>query len=407
MSRANWEEVAGIVNDAAGPGAVAPAVALLVGRGDQTVFEHYAGQAGFPGHETACAAATIFDVASLTKPLVTVALTLDLVSRGQLSLDMPVAEVLPKFDSGEDARRAQVTVRDLLRHDSGLPAYVRYFETFPSDTPPSREEGQALRRRMFALAISEPLERDPRSGSVYSDVGFLVLGAVVEAVASQELAVHAARSRAPAAFSRVAELARDRLFVPLGVADATFVELVDGPSDQLLARCAATGDCEWRRRVVHGVVQDENAYAMGGVASHAGLFATARAVHALAAEWIAASQGRGRVLGQAAVLQWWNRTEAAQGAAQSTWALGWDTPTAGASSAGSRVSGDSVGHLGYTGTSIWIDRTRGVHVVLLTNRIAYGRNSDAIRALRPRLHDAVFAAIDAGAGSSTAAGSRN
>ena len=133
---------------------------------------------------------------------------------------------------------------------------------------------------------------------------------------------------------------------------------------------------------------------MGGVAPHAGLFATARDVHRLVAQWVAAAAGHGRVLDHALVLQAWDRERASAAAAESTWALGWDTPTPGASSAGSRVSRDSVGHLGYTGTSIWIDRTRQTHVVLLTNRIAYGRNPDAIRALRPPLHDAVFAALD-------------
>ena len=104
--------------------------------------------------------------------------------------------------------------------------------------------------------------------------------------------------------------------------------------------------------------------------------------------------GRGRVLDRRVVGHAWNRSASAAGAAPSTWALGWDTPTPGASSAGSRIGAGAVGHLGYTGTSIWIDPSRRAHVVLLTNRIAYGRNSDAIRALRPRLHDAVFAALD-------------
>jgi CubicO group peptidase (beta-lactamase class C family) len=158
------------------------------------------------------------------------------------------------------------------------------------------------------------------------------------------------------------------------------------------SRIAAAGTCEWRRRSIHGEVQDENAWAMGGVASHAGLFATVEAVHLLVLEWVRAAAGRGLLLDRRLVTYAWAR---ASGVARGTWALGWDTPSPGASSAGTRVGPSAVGHLGYTGTSVWIDRNRGVHVVLLTNRIACGRSSDAIRALRPRLHDAVFAAVDA------------
>jgi serine-type D-Ala-D-Ala carboxypeptidase len=221
-------------------------------------------------------------------------------------------------------------------------------------------------------------ERDPRSGSIYSDIGFLVLGAVVERV-----------SRA-----RVDAFAREKIFAPLAYGDAGFVDLLEQPDDDFLRRAARTGFCEWRRREVHGFVQDENAFAMGGVGAHAGLFATARSVHRLAAEWTKASDGHGRVLDQRIVGHAWDRAAASAGAASSTWALGWDTPTPGTSTAGSRIGPGAVGHLGYTGTSLWIDPSRHVHVVLLTNRVAYGRKPDGIRALRPRVHDAVFAALD-------------
>ena len=142
------------------------------------------------------------------------------------------------------------------------------------------------------------------------------------------------------------------------------------------------------------MVQDENAYAMGGIATHAGLFATARSVHRLVAEWTEAWAGRGRVLDRRLVDHAWNRSGRAAGAAPSTWALGWDTPTPGASSAGSRIgrapSATSATPARRSGSTRAVD----AHVVLLTNRIAYGRNSDAIRALRPRIHDAVFAVLD-------------
>ncbi len=382
MSPPDWTPVAQILDEAVGPGRVAPAAALLVGHGGDIVFEHSAGVAGVPGNERPCDETTIFDLASLTKPLVTVALTLDLISRGKLGFDSRVADFLPGFvagaagGEGADARRRAVSVRHLLRHDSGLPAYRRYFERF--DATACAAAGADERRGMFDLALAEPLERDPRSGSVYSDVGFLVLGALVEQVAG----------------ARIDELAAQRLFEPLEVADAAFVENARGAESAFAARCAATGPCDWRGSEVHAVVQDENAYAMGGVATHAGLFATARGVHRLVAEWVAAAAGHGVLLDRRIVGHAWDRSAAAAGAAPSTWALGWDTPTPGASSAGSRIGRLAVGHLGYTGTSVWIDPSRRAHVVLLTNRIACGRDSEGIRALRPRVHDAVFAALD-------------
>jgi CubicO group peptidase (beta-lactamase class C family) len=373
MTTGSWNDVVAILEDAVRPGGVAPAASLLVGRGDAIVFEHAVGTAGPVGREHPCDFDTIFDLASLTKPLVTVFLVLDLIARGKLYFDTHVVDVLPDFAKDTDTRRPAVTVRHLLRHDAGLPAYKRYFEQFDvvSRSP------SAARRRMHELAITEPLERDPRTGSVYSDIGFLVLGALVEQVAGDRLDV----------------LARERIFGPLDVDTATFIETALGPEPAFAARCARTGVCDWRRAEIHGVVQDENCYAMGGIGGHAGLFATARDVHTLLAEWQAATRGHGVVLDRRLVDHAWNRAAATAGAAPSTWALGWDTPTAGQSSAGSRVSPTAIGHLGYTGTSMWVDPSRGVHVVLLTNRIAHGRGSDGIRALRPRLHDAVFAAL--------------
>ncbi len=353
MPQGSWAAVEDIVADAAGAGRVAPAVSLLVGRGRDVLFECSAGSAGAPGRERACDAGTVFDLASLTKPLVTVALVLDLVSQRRLELDAAVGDLLPAFAEGKDGRRGRVTVRDLLRHDSGLPAYRKYFEGFEATRPSSAVEAQQRRARMLGFAAAEPLERDPRSGNVYSDVGFLVLGALVEGVAGR----------------RIDELFAERIAGPLGVEEVWYADLARRSTPDWADRAAATGDCAWRGHAVHAAVQDENAWAMGGVASHAGLFATTRAVHRLVAAWTDAASGRAGILEPRLVQHAWNREAAAAGAAAadpaSTWALGWDTPSPGGSSAGSRIGADAVGHLGYTGTSIWVDPSRGVHVVLL------------------------------------------
>jgi len=159
-------------------------------------------------------------------------------------------------------------------------------------------------------------------------------------------------------------------------------------------RIAPCGSCAWRGTdAVRGAVQDENAYAMAGVAGHAGLFSTARDVHTLVAEWVLAHAGSGRLLDPQVVRRLWRRSPSVPG---TTWALGWDTPSRPISTAGTHVSADAVGHLGFTGTSIWIDIQRGVHVILLSNRVHPDRASTGIRELRPRLHDAVFEAVGRG-----------
>ena len=309
-SRSAWDEVVRILDDAVGPDHVSPAASLLVGRGDEILFEHATGMAGPDAGDPPCTVDTIFDAASLTKPLVTTALTLQLIARGRLSFDTRVAEVLPGFAShaqdiagdiagnitgGKDERRLTVTVRDLLRHDSGLPAHRRYFESFSPDLPASREEAARRRERMFALALAESLERDPMSGSTYSDIGFLVLGAMVEEIAG----------------ARIDALAAEHIFGPLEAPEARFVDLADDPDDAFTLRCAPTGVCGWRKLEVRGRVQDENTYAMGGVATHAGLFASSRTIHRLAGEWTNAAAGSGRVLDRRVVNHAWDRVASA------------------------------------------------------------------------------------------------
>lgn len=382
-----WHDVSRALDQGVAAG-VFPGASALVARGDRIVFEHACGTLALARADRPATPETVWDLASLTKPLVTVALTLVLIDRGSIDLDERVTDLVPVFRAGGDPRRDKVTLRHLLHHDSGLPAYRRLFERFAGSFAPA--QGAQQREQIITAAAAEPLVCDPGAASVYSDLGFIVLGSVIENVTG----------------ARLDDLARRLLFDPLQVEDAWFVDAARADTDGAagaaatgsvagrplpLERVAATGFCPWRARIVHGAVQDENAYAMGGVAPHAGLFATARAVHALALEWWRASRDEGRVLRGPLVRRAWDR---ASGSAPSTWALGWDTPTPRASSAGTRVSAEAVGHLGYTGTSLWIDRRRSVHVVLLTNRVASDKNGEGIRALRPRFHDAVFRALD-------------
>ena len=401
MSEAAWSSVTSILGDGVRDG-VFPGAALIVGRGQRIQREIYAGTLGglaadrvltvpstgealsadaeagpdrlagdsvAPDSRAAAdyrvGADTIYDLASLTKPLATTLAAMRLVEHAHLRWSTPVVEVLPGFAAESDPRRQSVCLADLLSHAAGLPAHSPYY---------SAVGRVADRQAVFALACAEPLIADPGSVSLYSDVGFLVLGRLVEEVAGRDLAT----------------FVESEIFAALPVSDLRF-GTAQAPDPQRIQRIAPCGWSSWRRAAVHGVVHDDNAYAMGGVAPQAGLFGTARDVHAVVAALVDDAAGEGRLFSAALVEAVWRR---AVPTGNSTWALGWDTPSAQGSTAGSRVSADAVGHLGFTGTSVWLDRPRGCHVVLLSNRVHTDENGEGIRALRPRLHDAVFAAVD-------------
>jgi CubicO group peptidase (beta-lactamase class C family) len=290
-------------------GSVFPSAQLVVVDGGRTVLDLAVG---------ACSAETMFDIASLTKPLSTTLLTM---LHPRITMD---AEV-----------RAGVTVRHLLSHSSGLPAW------------------KLLGSDPVAAARAEPLEYPTGSKSVYSDLGFILLGAHVSTTTGHSLV----------------ELFGDRIATPLGVA-TTFAPDPD--------RCAP---CEGLRGVVH----DENARAMGGAAGHAGLFSTARDVSK-----IVAAHFDERFLPRATVDKFWSPS----GVPGSTWCHGWDRPSPGASQAGSRWPRDGVGHLGFTGCSIWIDPPRRRWVVLLSNRVEPSRANERIKQFRPALHDAIVESLE-------------
>jgi CubicO group peptidase (beta-lactamase class C family) len=359
----------------------APGAAVIVGRGLEVVFEGCYGRLWPLGPPVS--SASIYDLSSLTKPLATLASLLKLVAARKISLSTPLCEVLGEFAPGSaDRRRARVTLLQLAAHASGLPARGRYFEKLREEDRQGNEALYGSERggaKVIALASAEPLVADPGTRIEYSDVGYILLGAAIERVGIADLATVVSRE----------------LLDPLELGDVGFVDVptrtIRGRTIDL-ARVAPADVCAWRGSLVHGVVQDENAHAMGGIAGHAGLFGTARAVHRLAAEYVRAYLGESSILDPALVRQCWSGPGCIVGG--STWAVGWDTPTPGASSAGRLVSARSFGHLGFTGTSIWVDLERGVHVVLLTNRVHPSKDNLLIREMRPRVHDAIFEMVD-------------
>jgi CubicO group peptidase (beta-lactamase class C family) len=318
---------------------------------------------------------TIYDLASLTKPLATVTSVLLLIQHAKVALEDPVQQVLAEL---EGTPIGQATVRDLLTHRSGLPGWRPIYERLEArDIVPVLSGGnQPVKQHVLKMIRDEPLIYARGERSVYSDLGFILLGFLVERLSGMALdlwceeAIIRPLRADPLMFYPTAGRAQ------LGVARPT----VD------TSRIAPTEQDEWRNRLLRGEVHDENAAAMGGVAGHAGLFGTAESVLAVSGAWLRGYHGGESILDGELVRQFTTRQESA---ARSSWALGWDTPSA-PSSSGSHFSERSFGHLGYTGTSLWIDPLCELEVVLLSNRVHPSRRNEKIKVFRPRIHDLVY-----------------
>jgi serine-type D-Ala-D-Ala carboxypeptidase len=299
---------------------------------------------------------TMFDLASLTKVLSTTALLLPMLERGDVQLSTAVDSLVPAW-AGID--RAGVTLRDLLEHASGLPAHRRYYEAL---------SGRPAYERAIAV---EPLVYAPRQQSLYSDLGFMLLGFIVEDLGRRSLAEQFDAWRAA-----------------VGVNEP----LLFHPGADLRDRIAATERDPWRGRVIVGEVHDENAAALGGAAGHAGLFGTAGAVGAAARWWLRLMTGHDDpATGTSAAMA--TRSARKSDVPGSSRGLGWDTmlPT---SSCGTRWSAHAIGHTGFTGTSLWLDPSRDRYAVLLTNRVHPTRTNDRIQEVRRAFHDAVAIDLD-------------
>ncbi len=325
---------------------------------------------------------TIFDLASLTKPMATTASIMLLVDDGVVAVDDPVAKFLPAFaDRGKEA----VTLRHLLTHSAGLKPWRAFHEVMIRK---ERKTGERIlgtsegNEWILDRVIRSALVHEPGEAAVYGDLDFIALGAVVESVTGKGLD----------------EFSAERIFAPLEMKDTRFLPVpVDGADldnavpAALRRRIAATENCPWRDRILWGEVHDPNASAMGGVAGHAGLFSTADDVMIFAEAILAGWHGRSGLFPQAITREFCTRQHLP---ADSDWALGWDTPTQGVSSSGKLFSPNSVGHLGFTGTSLWIDLEREAVVVMLTNRVHLVAKRSRFD-LRPKVHDFIIDAFTA------------
>lgn len=341
------------------------AVALVRSRGT-VVFHEAVGTRGTSPDDQPVCRESIYDLASLTKPLATSTAMLCLVQDGRLHLDQPLSQWVAEL---EGSPFSGVALRHLLSHQAGLPAWRPYYERLaPSGLPPRNEEERRQRVHALLSAIAcEPVEYEPGSQSLYSDLGFMVLGEIVERCVGTSLAAYCRR----------------RIYEPLGISSLAF----PGCEEAITAdptRIVPTERERWRNRLLCGEVHDENAYALGGCAGHAGLFGTAHAVGQLSAAWLQAVQGRDGLLNAALAKQFTRRQSDA-----SSWGLGWDTPSA-PSSSGTRFSSRAFGHVGFTGTSLWIDPSCDLEVIILSNRVHPTRANTAIQTFRPRIHDAIY-----------------
>jgi serine-type D-Ala-D-Ala carboxypeptidase len=350
---AQFQRAFQVLNQAIAQRAFPAASIAVVDRGRVAALRAF-GRFTYPSDSPEVTTQSIFDLASLTKVVATTSMAMILYERGLLDLDAPVVAIVPEFTRG-DARRKAVTVRMLLTHSSGLPAYEKLFLRAKT-----REE-------LLGAAYATGLTADPGSRTEYSDIGFIVLGVLLERVADEGMDGFCQRE----------------VFGRMGMAQTTF-----RPPPSWRASIPPTADDRvFRQRVVQGEVQDENASVMGGVAGHAGLFAPAADL----GKFALAMLGEQPALVAPQTLEVFTRRESFPPG--SSRALGWDTPSP-PSQSGKYFSARSFGHLGYTGTSLWIDRERQLSVTLLTNRTWPDSSNQAIREVRPAFHDAIVEALE-------------
>lgn len=349
MTAERFDAARGIIRDAVVHLKFSAAV-VEAGNATQPLWSEPFGRLTFGASARPTCVDTIFDLASLTKVLSTASLLMRAVEQGGIALDEPVAAHIQEW---RGADRRNVTIRDLLSHCSGLPAHRHYYR--------DHSDQDGFRRAIAA----EPLEYEPRTRTMYSDLGFMLLGFILD---------------------RSTRLA-DRF-------DTTKAEIA--PADDLQfhppaiwsTRTAPTEIDWWRGRLLRGEVHDENTFVLGGAAGHAGLFGTASAVGSFARHLLQVLGGRTGVFRKETVREFTARRSDVPGSR----ALAWDTmlPT---SSCGTLMSPLAFGHTGFTGTSLWIDPVREIYVVLLTNRVHPTRANTRIQDVRRAFHDAVVRAV--------------
>jgi len=340
---------------------VFPGAVLLVWQKDHGLFSEKVGYRALEPYSSPMKEDTIFDLASLTKPLATTLAIMELVDGQKLKLSQTLETFFPQTIP---ERKRSITLRDLLAHQSGLPSWRPFYKMFAHHNP----EVTKKKVREWIL-FSCPLDYEPCTKALYSDLDFMLLEWIVEITTEKSLSAYL-ESGPYKSFSL----------------ETMFLYQRRSPLPNEDKRFAATERCRWREQILCGVVHDENAYAMGGYSGHAGLFGTALDVFRLAHLLMEHYLGKRDDWLRPQTVRAFFSPQETKGA---TWALGWDTPSDVRSSSGRHFSKRSVGHLGFTGCSLWMDLEKALIVVLLTNRVHPTRDNQKIKEFRPLLHDLV------------------
>ena len=374
---------------------VFPGAVTLVAREGKIVFFEHFGYRSLVPERVPMARDTILDVASLTKVFATVPAVMKLVDEGRIALDDSLSKLIASANLGE---KNGLTLRLLLTHSAGLIDWKPFYEKL-CDLP--RKDRKRLLREWI---IEEPFAYEPGKGSIYSDLGFILLEWMIEEKTGDTLP----------------EFVQKNFYGPLGLKRTLFVPVAEeknlprplfkkegnggkrggegvkrgerGPLQGASTEdFAATEDCPWRKKVLQGEVHDDNAWTLGGYSGHAGLFSSAEGIYVMA------NMLREHYFGKRTdfykpetVREFFRRQDIVKG---SDWSFGWDTRALEGSSAGKYFSRDSVGHTGFTGTSIWMDLEKDVIAILLSNRVHPKRDNDKIKQFRPVFHDAVMEAL--------------
>ena len=344
-----------------------PGAALLVASMGDILFRDFFGSATLLPQPERITEESLFDIASLTKPVVTASLALlaiALPERG-LSMNGTLAKYLPGFDEnvyGEEKKR--ITIRHLLKHTSGLPSWKPYFQEI------AREHPEVVGHRKsqpyyLSKILHESLETPVAYQKIYSDLGYILLGMILEHLWEAPLD----------------QVFKEKISIPLGMNHTFFV-----PSGSSLpfprSQFVATENSEWRQKLLRGEVHDDNAYTLGGVAGHAGLFSTVDDLHRFLIAFERGYREQSSIFLRDMVDLFVGEKTKVK--------LGWDIPSLENSQAGKYFSRNTIGHLGYTGCSFWADLDNDYHVILLTNRVHPTSQNEAIKTFRPLIHDVIY-----------------
>ncbi|MCP4669914.1 MAG: serine hydrolase [Desulfobacula sp.] len=307
---------------------------------------------------------SVFDLASLTKPFATTLALSRLLESDKISLNQKLGSIIEPF---QDTDKKDITIDMLLRHTSGLPAYREFYKKIIKNNENPRDF-------LRSLLVNEDLENKPGRHQNYSDLGFMILSWIIEEISHQ----------------RLDHFVSQQIYSPLGISDLFFIDLnaKGAVLKKYQQKIVATQQCPWRKKILSGEVDDDNAWAVGGIDGHAGLFGNADSIHKLCCEILNALLNKPtKVLSHDIIKAF------VQKRSQHDMVAGFDTPSKENSSSGTCFSKSSIGHLGFTGTSFWLDPKTSLIVIFLTNRVHPFRFNEGIKQFRSKIHDLIYAQL--------------